>query len=535
MSLFSAFAKTGLNFVTKLGEIVAPLEDDEEDIDDSKAAQMSGERLTSGDEPSEGANAAPTSMMSHFTTLTTANLPGIFKEMGNDTVSRSAPPRSNDSSGSRTRPVDSYNSVSQQASSCMVEVELDESFESTTPLSPSFEEVHLVVPTEQLFQEDIILNSETDGGHYTPRSEVRQLSEPSLSPVYIPPDKSHQHPPNDFVKPSYVPSYVVSNPDHKGDSSEHINTISPISVSSVAFQPIANSFPMYKPPSYALSSSQKEINLTASNTPTESEGNSYGHHSAVEKESFLVNESDVFIGNQSNSAINEGSQHNHTVFPPPAPTAAGAFFDSNDNDSSIINGVELMGENVLGGEQGGRSENEIDFTTNSSFPSNMVGIQENAVQNIPNESSAILNEYRPQNVLSERIFLSEHSYETQNQNESQGEWEERRDVGSEKVKNQEKEKEKEDDSEGDRDRERERQKENEKEREALIEAHTQKDREVHSLSALLGTTQSLCLSDVFLFSGRRHFYVEFSHSLFTSLFKIICFYLFCFFLFCSVP
>ena len=470
--------------MTKLGEIVAPLDSDEDDVDDNKAAQMREERLTPGDEPSDGGNEGANGMISHFTTLTAANLPGIFKEMVNDTASRSAPPRSNDSSGSRTRPLDSYNFSSQPTSSCMVEVEMDESFESTTPLSPSFEEVHLAMPTKQLIQEDIVLNSEIVGGHYSPRSEVRQLSEPSLSPVQIPSDESHQHSPNDFAKSSYVPPYLVSNLDHKGDNSDYISSISPISVSSVAFQPIANNFPMYKPPGYAPSSSQKDISPTASNTPTESVGDSYGHSSAVVKEAGLGNESDVFVGNQSCSAIYEDNNRNHALYPPPLSIPAGtmnasSFFDFNNSDNSvdsssgISSGAELLGGNVL--EERGR---ENDVTANSFFLSNNIGIQNNAVQNISIERNNVPNEDSSQSVLSERIFLS--NTQNENENEAQG----RRDAGREKEKERGKERENEVDIEEVRDRERQK----DKEREALIEAHMQKNREMNELSALLGAT-----------------------------------------------
>jgi hypothetical protein len=307
MSLFSAFGKAGLNFVSKLGEIVAPLdEDDEENEDNRKTAREANiDGADSEVKHNDGQQGEGMSLLNHFTAITSANLSGIFNELVNEKVASDVPPKSNDSknySNNALREL-AVRSSSEPSSSCMVEIELDESFESTSYQSPSFEEVQLV--QSNVFVEEEVEDKVED----VFLGEQEQLSSDSPDPIYslLIPDPSNKtsngasHDPStsSSIKSPMELSDNLVNGNHESSGNGYDNAISsPVSLSPIPFSPIVNDFASYKPVSISSapfnpisSDSSASKSLTVSQ-PVDSNKESVSSPSTDQNDSRHIDEPD---------------------------------------------------------------------------------------------------------------------------------------------------------------------------------------------------------------------------------------------------
>ena len=259
MSLFSAFGKASLNFVTKLGEIVAPIDDDDEikeanskvDSEDSKLTKDANLITESGDSPS---------IMQQLTSISSANLSKVF----NDVISDGAP--ANQSVTINRSPVE--NSIANvpsrpYSSSCMEEVELDESFESTPFKSRPLEQISVGAPSLQHTQhrcqskdsdgsEELFLGGQPahTGKQQSSFLPSQKQPAPFFSSIQINGDNQSA-----VMQPS---SQSTSESDSAGSSAmnhDHVRAATdlpdaaPVSklTTFAPFESIVNSFPVYKP------------------------------------------------------------------------------------------------------------------------------------------------------------------------------------------------------------------------------------------------------------------------------------------------
>ena len=260
MSLFSAFGKASLNFVTKLGEIVAPIDDDDEikeanskvESEDSKLIKDSNLITESGDSPS---------IMQQLTSISSANLSKVF----NDVISDGAP--ANQSVTINRSPVDNSTanvSIRPYSSSCMEEVELDESFESTPFKSRPLEQILVGAPSLQHTQHRSQSN-DSDGSEELflggqPAHTGKQQSS------FLPPSQKQPAPFFSSIKINGDNQSAVVQPSSQSKSEsnsagssamnhDHVKAATdlpgaaPLSklTSFAPFESIVNSFPVYKP------------------------------------------------------------------------------------------------------------------------------------------------------------------------------------------------------------------------------------------------------------------------------------------------
>lgn len=256
MSLFSSFGKAGLNFVSKLGEIVAPLDEDDEENDENRKAlsDANADGADLGAKHNDVQQGEGLSLLNHFSAITSAKLSGIFNDIVNERGPSDVPPKSNDPKNYSNNAVRELaaQSSSDPSSSCMVEIELDESFESTSYQSPSFEEVPLV--QSKVFVEEEVEDNVED----VFLGEQQQLNSDPPDPIYslVIPDASNKtsnganHDPStsSSTKSSQLLANNLLNGNHESSRVGYDNiTSSPVSLSPIPFSPIVNDFSSYKP------------------------------------------------------------------------------------------------------------------------------------------------------------------------------------------------------------------------------------------------------------------------------------------------
>ena len=344
MSLFSAFGKAGLNFVSKLGEIVAPLDEDEEENNDNRRAARDANADSTDSEVkhNDGQQGEGMSLLNHFTAITSANLSGIFNDIVNERVASDVPPKSNEyknDSNNALRELAAH-STDEPSSSCMVDIALNESFESPSYQSTSFEEVQLV--QSSAFVED----DAEDGEEDVFLGEKQQLNHDPPDPIYslLIPDTSNKTSNGAIRDQSSSSSINTSlkltdsslNGNHESSGMEYDKIISsPVSLSPIPFSPIVNDF-SYKPVSissapfnpivndFAASnlltvSQQADDNKGSVSSPSTDQNNSRHIEEPHTEENLINDKEDSYYNRSIVSALSEshtsGIQNGNSVKP----------------------------------------------------------------------------------------------------------------------------------------------------------------------------------------------------------------------------
>jgi hypothetical protein len=390
MSLFSAFGKAGLNFVSKLGEIVAPLDEDDEENDDNRKAVREA-NIDGGNsevEHNDGQQGEGMSLLNHFSAITSANLSGIFNELVNEKVASDVPPKSNDSknySNNALREL-AARSSNEPSSSCMVEIELDESFESTSYQSPSFEEVQLV--QSNVFVEEEVEDNVED----VFLGELQQLSSDPPDPIYslLIPDPSNKtsdgasHEPSttSSIKSPMELSDNLLNGRHEstGNGYDNVNS-SPVSLSPIPFSPIVHDFSSYKPVSISsapfnpiTTDSSASKSLTVSQ-PIDDNKESVSSPSIDQNDSRQVEEQD-----REENLLNEkeDSHYNRSIVSALSQSHKAGTLNGSSNKMSSISDLNVEKENEESIMKRKESEYSQETYQNSSY-----------VIDLPNQKSVL--------------------------------------------------------------------------------------------------------------------------------------------------
>ena len=387
MSLFSAFGKASLNFVTKLGEIVAPIDDEDEVKDTNRKVENDDNQLTedsnliteSGDRKSSDS----TSIIQQFTSISSSvNLSGAF----NDLVADQSP--ANQSGVTKSSPVAALPANFQtkpSSSSCMVEIEVDESFESTPLKAP---------PSQQNILGAIPLQSTQNRSQSNDAEESEELflgSQPeNKQTLFLPPSQKHSTSSSLSTNVNQGNQGVMAASSSQKDSDVTDSTArtdveslrsdsravdvpgaAAFKMGSTApFESIVNSFPVYKPPSDAapiISRSDDGAEQKHPHPHQHSNNNHNQHHhmqgSSIQQGSSssssshtdsrgLQESSHQNNNNSSSSSSNNGDNKN--LFPT---TAAGSF-DVNHNQREIDKEKEKQRGDI---GHGGKSLESLSF------------------------------------------------------------------------------------------------------------------------------------------------------------------------------
>ena len=409
MSLFSAFGKASLNFVTKLGEIVAPIDDEDEVKDTNRKVENDDNQLTedgnliteSGDRKSNDS----TSIMQQFTSISSVNLSGAF----NNLVADKTP--ANQSGVTKSSPVAALPAnveTKPSSSSCMVEIEVDESFESTPLKAPPSQQNILGALPMQSTQNQSQSNDADESG------ELFLGSQPeNKQTLFLPPSQKYSTSlsSSTHVNQGNHSSLAVSSSQKDSDIAgstaragvESLKSDSrAVDVpgaaaskmgSTAPFESIVNSFPVYNPPSDAAPtishSDDGVVSITTGqkhphphpHPHSNNNHNQHGHHdlqvfsvqqgsssssssshtdSRGLQESSNQNNSSSHQNNNNNSSSSSSSSSssnngdNKNLFP----TTAAGFFDVNHNKREVDKEKEKQRED---GGHGGKSLESLSF------------------------------------------------------------------------------------------------------------------------------------------------------------------------------
>ena len=366
MSLFSAFGKASLNFVTKLGEIVAPIDDEDEVKDTNRKVENDDNQLTedgnltteSGDRKSSDS----TSIIQQFTSISSSvNLSGAL----NDLFADKTP--TNQTGVIKSSPVAALPTNVQtkpSSSSCMVEIEVDESFESTPLKAPPFQQSTLGVNQFQLAQNYSQSNDAEES------EELFLGSQPeSKQTLFLPPSQKHCTPSSSSTEMNEVNKGTSQKDNDIGGSTVRADVESlrndnravdlPGAAASkmespAPFESIVNSFPVYKPPSDAasnISRSDGAVSLTTEQkhphlhpqqhsnnkqqlhhdqqgyTDQQGSSSSSSSSSSHKNTTEFQDSSHQNNNNSSSSSSSSSNGDNKNLFP----TTAAGFFDVNHN------------------------------------------------------------------------------------------------------------------------------------------------------------------------------------------------------------
>jgi hypothetical protein len=365
MSLFSAFGKASLNFVTKLGEIVAPIDDEDEVKDTNRKVENDDNQLTEDGnlitESADRKSSDSTSLIQQFTSISSVNLSGAF----NDLVVDKTP--ANQSGVTKSSPVAALPAkveTKPSSSSCMVEIEVDESFESTPLKAP---------PSQQNILGAIPMQSTQNQSQSNDAEESEELflgSQPeNKQTLFLPPSQKYSTSSSSSTHVSLGNQDAMAASYSQKDS-DITDSIARAGVESLRsdnravdwpgaaafkmgntapFESIVNSFPVYKSPSDAASSISRSddgaVSLVSEQKhphPLSNNNHNQNHHmqgstdqqgsssssSSSHTDSHGLQESSN-QNNNSSSSSNDGDNKN--LFP----TTAAGFFDVNHNQREI--------------------------------------------------------------------------------------------------------------------------------------------------------------------------------------------------------
>jgi hypothetical protein len=407
MSLFSAFGKASLNFVTKLGEIVAPIDDEDEVKDINRKVENDDNQLTEDDNQITGSgdrkSSDSTSIIQQFTSISSSvNLSGAF----NDLVADKTP--ANQSGITKSSPVAALPAnveTKPSSSSCMVEIEVDESFESTPLKAPPSQQNMLgAIPMQSIQNqsqsndaeesEELFLGSQPENKQtlFLPPSQKHSTSSSSSS------SSTHVNQGNQgataasfFQKDIDVTDSTARAGVESLRSDSRAVDVPGAAASKVGgtapFESIINSFPVYKPPSDAAPSISRSDDGAVSLVSEQkhphphphqhSNNNQHVHHDqqgssvqqgsssssssshtdshGLQESSNQNNSSSHQNNNSSSSSSSSNNGDNKNLFP----TAAAGFFDVNHNQREIDK--EKQREDRGHGAMSGKSSESLSF------------------------------------------------------------------------------------------------------------------------------------------------------------------------------
>ena len=262
MSLFSAFGKASLNFVTKLGEIVAPIDDDDEIKDAKRRDEGVDSKLMDNASLINESGDTISSEMQQLPSISSANLTGVFNDViaGRALASHIVPIKSKSADD-----LPASVQVKPSSSSCMVEVELDESFESTPFKSPPSEKISFGTTSLQPIQnrsqsndshemEDLFLGGqpahiEKQQALILPSSQKQPTPLPSSIPLNCENQSamiaSSSHKERDFSGITALNDVEIFGGDNGAADIPHASE--PKQANFAPFASLVNSFPVYKP------------------------------------------------------------------------------------------------------------------------------------------------------------------------------------------------------------------------------------------------------------------------------------------------